>query len=125
MMTMHTECCTDELSMLSLAEATYSTGILSPLPCNLQGFVLKSPRFDEAAFATVTVPSVSKWILQASSLPDSRSHVGPVRGRAISTLSCSRPESQLGAQVRSTIELFLGTDGSWKKILRTDKGSET
>lgn len=59
MMTMHTGCCTDELSMLSLAGAAYRTEILSHLPCYFQGFP-RVPTLSEAAVATVTVTSASK-----------------------------------------------------------------
>lgn len=60
MMTMHVGCCTDELSMLSLAEAAYSTAILFNLPCNFSRFS-PVPTLSEAALATVTVPFTSKW----------------------------------------------------------------
>lgn len=59
MMTMHVGCCSDELAMLSLAEAAYSTAILFHLPCNFLGFS-PVPTLREAALATATVRSAKQ-----------------------------------------------------------------
>lgn len=95
MVTMHVGCCTDELSMLSLAEAAYSTVILFHLPCNFQDFSAV-PTLSEAALATVTVPSTSRWILQISRppVPGSRSHVGLCGW----TLLVMQPQKSIGSK---------------------------
>lgn len=109
-MTMHVGCCSDELAMLSLAEAAYSTAILFYLPCNFQGFS-PVPTLREAALATVTVQS-AKQIQMDTVLQVSRP---PVPGIEV---TCGplwmdgdlepdmQPRKSIGEQARSAIELI-------------------